>query len=158
VAGSYSAAAIGGGPASGAGGAPPEAGAPWAGVEPGASCGISCPDRVAFGSPFQLKPSLSGVGEVDWSGVGSVESWTTPFTRDGEAEKSFLAVRTPAGVESDFAGDPGEPRPGSRLCSRRGWPVCALWPWDADPQPADVVCFRSGVYPELLTRNIHPRA
>ena len=37
------------------------------------------------------------VGEVDWSGVGTVESWTTPFTRDGEAEKAFLAVRTPAG-------------------------------------------------------------
>jgi acetyl-CoA C-acetyltransferase len=40
------------------------------------------------------------VGEVDWSGVGIVESWTTPFTRDGEAEKAFLAVRTPAGTRA----------------------------------------------------------
>jgi acetyl-CoA C-acetyltransferase len=40
------------------------------------------------------------VGEVDWSGVGTVESWTTPFTRGGEAEKVFLAVRTPAGTRA----------------------------------------------------------
>jgi acetyl-CoA C-acetyltransferase len=33
--------------------------------------------------------------EVEWSGVGTVESWTTPFDRDGVAEKVFLAVRTP---------------------------------------------------------------
>ena len=32
---------------------------------------------------------------VDWSGVGTVETWTTPFGRDGEPEKAFLAVRTP---------------------------------------------------------------
>ena len=32
---------------------------------------------------------------VEWSGVGTVEAWTTPFGRDGEAEKAFLAVRTP---------------------------------------------------------------
>lgn len=32
---------------------------------------------------------------VDWSGVGTVESWTTPVGRDGEPEKAFLAVRTP---------------------------------------------------------------
>lgn len=32
---------------------------------------------------------------VDWSGVGTVESWTTPVDRDGQAEKAFLAVRTP---------------------------------------------------------------
>ena len=31
---------------------------------------------------------------VDWSGVGTVESWTTPVDRDGRAEKAFLAVRT----------------------------------------------------------------
>jgi acetyl-CoA C-acetyltransferase len=33
--------------------------------------------------------------EVEWSGTGAVETWTTPFTRDGVAEKAFLAVRTP---------------------------------------------------------------
>jgi len=32
---------------------------------------------------------------VDWTGVGTVETWTTPFGRDGEPEKAFLAVRTP---------------------------------------------------------------
>jgi acetyl-CoA C-acetyltransferase len=32
---------------------------------------------------------------VEWSGVGTVESWTTPFNRTGTAEKAFLAVRTP---------------------------------------------------------------
>lgn len=32
---------------------------------------------------------------VSWDGVGTVESWTTPFDRDGQAEKAFLAVRTP---------------------------------------------------------------
>ncbi|CAM3014558.1 acetyl-CoA acetyltransferase [Mycobacterium intermedium] len=33
-------------------------------------------------------------GLVDWEGVGTVESWTTPFDRDGNPEKAFLAVRT----------------------------------------------------------------
>jgi acetyl-CoA C-acetyltransferase len=32
---------------------------------------------------------------VEWEGVGTVESWTTPFDRDGRPEKTFLAVRTP---------------------------------------------------------------
>jgi acetyl-CoA C-acetyltransferase len=32
---------------------------------------------------------------VEWDGVGTVEAWTTPFDRDGRAEKAFLAVRTP---------------------------------------------------------------
>jgi acetyl-CoA C-acetyltransferase len=32
---------------------------------------------------------------VEWSGVGTVEAWTTPFNRSGAAEKAFLAVRTP---------------------------------------------------------------
>ncbi|WNG90757.1 acetyl-CoA acetyltransferase [Mycobacterium sp. ITM-2016-00318] len=35
------------------------------------------------------------VAEVEWSGVGTVEAWTTPFDRDGAAQKAFLAVRTP---------------------------------------------------------------
>jgi acetyl-CoA C-acetyltransferase len=33
--------------------------------------------------------------EVEWSGTGTVETWTTPFSRDGVAEKAYLAVRTP---------------------------------------------------------------
>ncbi|KUI47704.1 acetyl-CoA acetyltransferase [Mycobacterium sp. GA-1199] len=32
---------------------------------------------------------------VDWTGVGTVETWTTPFDREGSPEKAFLAVRTP---------------------------------------------------------------
>jgi acetyl-CoA C-acetyltransferase len=32
---------------------------------------------------------------VEWSGVGTVESWTTPFDREGSPEKAFVAVRTP---------------------------------------------------------------
>jgi acetyl-CoA C-acetyltransferase len=32
---------------------------------------------------------------VEWSGVGTVESWTTPFDREGSPEKAFLSVRTP---------------------------------------------------------------
>jgi acetyl-CoA C-acetyltransferase len=62
----------------------------------------------------------SRVAEGDWTGTGTVETWTTPFTRDGAPEKAFLAVRTPsdtralavltdaadatASVEGDIAG------------------------------------------------------
>ena len=31
------------------------------------------------------------------SGTGTVESWTTPVTRDGVPEKVFVSVRTPSG-------------------------------------------------------------
>jgi acetyl-CoA C-acetyltransferase len=34
---------------------------------------------------------------VEWEGTGTVESWTTPFDRDGQPEKAFVAVRTPDG-------------------------------------------------------------
>jgi acetyl-CoA C-acetyltransferase len=37
------------------------------------------------------------VAEDDWSGTGTVETWTTPFNRDGVPEKVLVAVRTPAG-------------------------------------------------------------
>jgi len=36
-------------------------------------------------------------GLVSWEGVGTVESWTTPFDREGEPEKAFVSVRTPDG-------------------------------------------------------------
>ncbi len=36
-------------------------------------------------------------GLVEWEGVGTVEAWTTPFDRDGQPERVFLAVRTPDG-------------------------------------------------------------
>ncbi|MCV7279065.1 acetyl-CoA acetyltransferase [Mycolicibacterium flavescens] len=34
--------------------------------------------------------------EVEWSGTGTVETWTTPYNREGAPEKAFLAVRTPS--------------------------------------------------------------
>ena len=37
---------------------------------------------------------------VQWSGIGTVETWTTPFDREGEPEKSFVAVRTPEGART----------------------------------------------------------
>jgi acetyl-CoA C-acetyltransferase len=33
---------------------------------------------------------------VEFDGMGSVEAWTTPYDRDGNPEKTFVAVRTPA--------------------------------------------------------------
>ena len=46
---------------------------------------------------------------VEWSGVGTVESWTTPFDRDGTAQKAFLAVRTPDDTRTlAVIGDAGE--------------------------------------------------
>lgn len=30
-----------------------------------------------------------------WEGVGTIETWTAPFDRDGRPEKAFIAVRTP---------------------------------------------------------------
>ncbi|HUO39424.1 MAG TPA: acetyl-CoA acetyltransferase [Mycobacterium sp.] len=33
--------------------------------------------------------------EVQWEGVGTVESWTVPFDRGGRPEKAFVAARTP---------------------------------------------------------------
>jgi len=33
--------------------------------------------------------------QVEFTGTGTVESWTTPVDRDGTAERAFLAVRTP---------------------------------------------------------------
>jgi acetyl-CoA C-acetyltransferase len=32
---------------------------------------------------------------VEYDGIGTVESWTTPFDRDGRPEKAYLSVRTP---------------------------------------------------------------
>ena len=32
---------------------------------------------------------------IEWEGVGIVEAWTTPFDREGQPEKVFLAIRTP---------------------------------------------------------------
>jgi acetyl-CoA C-acetyltransferase len=44
-------------------------------------------------SAVDREPTRGAV--VEWEGVGTIESWTTPFDRDGEPEKAFLAVRTP---------------------------------------------------------------
>ena len=37
---------------------------------------------------------------ASWEGVGAVESWTTPFDREGQPEKVFVAVRTPDGARA----------------------------------------------------------
>ncbi|MDG4666862.1 acetyl-CoA acetyltransferase [Mycobacterium sp. 236(2023)] len=44
-------------------------------------------------SDVDREPTRAAV--VDWSGVATVETWTTPVGRDGVPEKAFLAVRTP---------------------------------------------------------------
>lgn len=44
-------------------------------------------------SAVDREPTRNAVAE--WSGVGTVETWTTPFDRTGAPEKAFLAVRTP---------------------------------------------------------------
>jgi len=46
-------------------------------------------------SAVDREPTRDGL--VDWEGVGTVEAWTTPFNRDGQPEKAFVAVRTPNG-------------------------------------------------------------
>jgi acetyl-CoA C-acetyltransferase len=43
-------------------------------------------------SAVDQEPTRGAV--VDWAGVGTIESWTAPFNRDGQPEKAFLAVRT----------------------------------------------------------------
>lgn len=45
-------------------------------------------------SEVDREPTRTALDE--WDGVGTVEAWTTPFDRDGNPEKAFLAVRTPA--------------------------------------------------------------
>jgi acetyl-CoA C-acetyltransferase len=44
-------------------------------------------------SEVDREPTRAAV--VEWSGVGTVEAWTTPFSRTGTPDKAFLAVRTP---------------------------------------------------------------
>jgi acetyl-CoA C-acetyltransferase len=46
-------------------------------------------------SAVDREPTRDGL--VEWEGLGTVEAWTTPFNRDGQPEKAFLAVRTPDG-------------------------------------------------------------
>jgi acetyl-CoA C-acetyltransferase len=46
-------------------------------------------------SAVDREPTRKGL--VEWEGVGTVESWTTPFNRNGQPEKAFVAVRTPDG-------------------------------------------------------------
>ena len=46
-------------------------------------------------SEVDAEPTVTA--EDEWSGTGTVESWTTPVTREGAAEKIFVSVRTPSG-------------------------------------------------------------
>ena len=54
-----------------------------------------------------LEPTRTALDE--WEGIGTVESWTTPFDREGLPEKAFLAVRTPDGSRTwGLISDPDE--------------------------------------------------
>ncbi len=69
------------------------------GTEPPSAFGLAS----AFGwedvqSVVDREPTRDGL--IEWEGVGTVEAWTTPFTRDGQPEKAFLAVRTPDGART----------------------------------------------------------
>ena len=56
-------------------------------------------------SAVDREPTREGL--VEWEGVGTVEAWTTPFNREGQPEKAFLAVRTPDGSRTlAVIGDP----------------------------------------------------
>jgi acetyl-CoA C-acetyltransferase len=56
-------------------------------------------------SAVDREPTRKGL--VEWEGVGTVEAWTTPFNREGQPEKAFLAVRTPDGSRTlAVIGDP----------------------------------------------------
>jgi acetyl-CoA C-acetyltransferase len=44
-------------------------------------------------SEVDREPTRTAI--VEWSGTGTVETWTTPFDRSGTPEKTFVAVRTP---------------------------------------------------------------
>ncbi|MCV7260418.1 acetyl-CoA acetyltransferase [Mycobacterium shimoidei] len=39
------------------------------------------------------EPTSTSVDQ--WEGIGTIETWTTPFDRDGNPEKTYIAVRTP---------------------------------------------------------------
>ncbi|MGV0626333.1 acetyl-CoA acetyltransferase [Mycolicibacter minnesotensis] len=58
---------------------PPPAGFRWEDVQP------------------QVDAQAARPALVQWQGTGAVESWTTPFDRDGRPLQAFLAVRTPDG-------------------------------------------------------------
>src|SRR4029077_20127371 len=45
-------------------------------------------------SEVDREPTCTAIDEFD--DVGTVESWTAPFGRDGQPEKAFVAVRTPS--------------------------------------------------------------
>lgn len=61
------------------------------GTEPPAS-GFRWQDVQSAVDAHPTRPELT-----QWQGTGAVESWTTPFDRDGKPQQIFLAVRTPDG-------------------------------------------------------------
>ncbi|ORV45543.1 acetyl-CoA acetyltransferase [Mycolicibacter engbaekii] len=61
---------------------PPAAGFRWQDVQP------------------EVDAQATRASLVQWQGTGEVESWTTPFDRDGRPEQAFLAVRTPEGART----------------------------------------------------------
>ncbi|TXI57373.1 acetyl-CoA acetyltransferase [Mycolicibacter arupensis] len=49
-------------------------------------------------SAVDAEPTTVSSGR--WAGTGVVESWTTPYDRDGQPQQAFLAVRTPDGART----------------------------------------------------------
>lgn len=62
--------------------APPDSGFRWEDVQPIVDREPTC------------------VARVEWEGPGTVESWTTPFNREGRPERAFLSIRTPDGART----------------------------------------------------------
>lgn len=89
VAGSYSAVVTGAG-----GGAAAAAGAA---AVPVRGCGTGCPDSVAFGSPFQLKPSLRGMYSSSLLHIAAVGARFPGFVKHG-------ALRAPRTLNGESVG------------------------------------------------------
>jgi len=64
------------------------------GTEPPAA-GFRWEDVQAAVDAEATRPALP-----HWQGTGAVESWTTPFDRDGRPQQVLLAVRTPEGART----------------------------------------------------------
>ena len=89
---------------------------PTAATSPSTASASTAPSRRAHEFRWEDVQSAvdaepTRVAEEEWTGVGTVETWTTPFTREGAPEKVFLAVRTPDDTRALAVLDRRRPRP-----------------------------------------------